>query len=53
MKQLCLIAALLTLSSCSTVGVLTESAYHEQTVDHRVYTGSVSYDVDPKELRMH
>jgi hypothetical protein len=53
MKQLCLIAALLTLSSCSTVGVLTESAYHEQTVDRRVYTGSISYDVDPKELRMH
>lgn len=53
MKQLCLIAALLTLSSCSTVGVLTESAYYEQTLDHRVYTGSISFDVDPKELRMH
>lgn len=53
MKQLCLIAALLTLSSCSTVGVLTESAYHEQTIDQRTYAGSISYNVDPEELRMH
>lgn len=53
MKQLCLIAALLTLSSCSTVGILTESVYHEQTIDQRTYTGSVAYNVDPEELRMH
>ena len=54
MKRLILlVVALFSLSSCATVGVLNESAYYEPTTDYRIYTGSISYDVDPQELRMH
>lgn len=52
-KLILLVTALFSLSSCATVGVLNESAYYEHTTNHRVYTGSISYDVDPRELRMH
>lgn len=52
-KLIILVTALFSLSSCATVGVLSESAYHEPQVDQRVYTGSISYNVDPRELRMH
>lgn len=52
-KLIILVTALFSLSSCATVGVLNESAYHEQTSDQHLHPGSVSYNVDPKELRMH
>lgn len=54
MKRLIiLVTALFSLSSCATVGVLSESAYYEQQLDQRTYSGSISYNVGPEELRMH
>lgn len=53
MGKLLLLTTILSLSSCAPVGVISESAYVESTVDTKNYTGCVSYDVDPKELQMH
>jgi hypothetical protein len=54
MKRLIiLVIALFSLSSCAPVGVLSESAYYEQQMDPRTYSGSISYNVDPIELQMH
>ena len=53
MKKLLLLTTILSLSSCAPVGVISESAYVESTVDTRTCTGCVSYDVDPRELRMY
>lgn len=52
MRKLLLLTTILSLSSCAPVGVISESAYVESTVNTRTYTGCVSYDVDPKELQM-
>lgn len=52
-KVILLVTALFSLSSCATVGVLSESAYYESTENVNQYCGSISYDVDPRELRMY